>query len=217
MSTLSIRLGDMTFSASERHALAHLMRAVGPDFETLCEGWNVKDLLIHLIIRENYPLAAVGMFVSLAQGKLRSKTAELEKAPFDKLLSQWENGSRMWPLAKLDRFVNVAEHFVHHEDVRRMLTDSHPRGFSRSDEAQLYDAARFAGKVMLKRSTVPVILEPTGWPRVVVHDQRGVTDAGCDVATIRGDIGEIVLWIFGREIAEVSVTDPAGGLHRSSV
>ncbi len=207
----------MTFSASERHALATLMRAVGPDAPTLCEGWTVKDLLIHLIIRENHPLAALGMFAAPAQEKLRDKTAELAEEPFDALVRQWESGSRLWPLAKLDRIMNVAEHFVHHEDVRRMLPDSHPRSFTRSDQSQLYDAARFAGKVMLKRSTIPVILEPTGWPRVVVHDRRGVADAGGQVATIRGDIGEIVLWIFGRDVAEVTVTDPAGGLHRSSV
>ncbi len=47
---------------SERAALCDLALQVGADRPTLCEGWTVKDLVVHLLVREGSP-AAVGIVV----------------------------------------------------------------------------------------------------------------------------------------------------------
>ena len=73
-----ITLCDMTFSDVQRHKLVHLLREVGPDAPTLCEGWTTLDLIIHLVIRENYPLAAAGMMVPQLSAKLAAQTQQLK-------------------------------------------------------------------------------------------------------------------------------------------
>ena len=48
-----------------------IMRAVGPDAPTLCEGWTTRDLAAHLVVRERRPDALPG----LVFGPLASHTA----------------------------------------------------------------------------------------------------------------------------------------------
>ena len=45
----------MNLAKSERAALADLFVTLGPDQPTLCEGWDTKDLLVHLLVRERRP------------------------------------------------------------------------------------------------------------------------------------------------------------------
>ena len=109
-----ITLCDMTFSDVQRHKLVHLLREVGPDAPTLCEGWTTLDLIIHLVIRENYPLAAAGMMVPQLSAKLAAQTQQLKATvPYTELVDRWERGSRLWPVAKADQWLNAVEHFVH--------------------------------------------------------------------------------------------------------
>ena len=72
-------------------------------------------------------------------------------------------------------------------------------------------------KMLLRSSTVPVVVQPDGWPRVVVHDERGVAQNGSGVATVSGPVGELVLWMFGRDVAQVTVDDLSAGIRRSQV
>src|SRR5205085_2871402 len=51
-----------TLAQRERHALADLFNAVGPDAPTLCAGWSTRDLAAHLVLREGHP-AAVGIAI----------------------------------------------------------------------------------------------------------------------------------------------------------
>src|SRR5699024_11776445 len=76
----------MTFSQEERRQLADLFRQVGPDAPTLCEGWTTRDLAVHLVLRENRPDAAGGMFVPALKERLEKVTAEYEAKPFDELV-----------------------------------------------------------------------------------------------------------------------------------
>ena len=43
------------FAVVERRHLAALLRRVGPDAPTLCEGWVTRDLAVHLIERDSRP------------------------------------------------------------------------------------------------------------------------------------------------------------------
>ena len=48
------------FARSERRSLAALLRTLGPDAPTLCEGWDARDLAVHLVIRDRRPGALIG-------------------------------------------------------------------------------------------------------------------------------------------------------------
>lgn len=213
-----ITLCDMTFSDVQRHKLVHLLREVGPDAPTLCEGWTTLDLIIHLVIRENYPLAAAGMMVPQLSAKLAAQTQQLKATvPYTELVDRWERGSRLWPVAKADRWLNAVEHFVHYEDVSRAQPGKadQPQHVDRADEQALLRGLKSMSKMLLRSSTVPVVVQPDGWPRVVVHDTRGVVHNGSGVATVSGPVGEIVLWLFGRDVAQVTVDDVSAGIRRS--
>ena len=51
----------MSVAQRERAALVEILRAVGPDAPTLCEGWTTRDLVAHLVVRERRPDALPGL------------------------------------------------------------------------------------------------------------------------------------------------------------
>lgn len=66
----------MRLVPAERQALCDTMLAVGPDAPTLCEGWTVLDLAVHLLLRERRPDVAPGAFVPALRGRLDRVAAE---------------------------------------------------------------------------------------------------------------------------------------------
>lgn len=80
------------FARAERLSVAALLREVGPDAPTLCEGWKTLDLAVHLVIRDRYP-AALPANASEKAGKVEffaKRTAvrenELKSLPWEKLV-----------------------------------------------------------------------------------------------------------------------------------
>ena len=55
----------MSLAQSERAGLAGDLDRLGPDAPTLDKGWTTNDLLTHMLLRENDPLAIPGMAVDL--------------------------------------------------------------------------------------------------------------------------------------------------------
>lgn len=51
----------MDIANTQRAALVELLHASGPQAPTLCDGWTAYDLAAHLYVRENDPLAAIGI------------------------------------------------------------------------------------------------------------------------------------------------------------
>ena len=51
----------MTLASDERAAICDEFAAAGPDRPTLCAGWNTRDLLAHLLVRERQPWVAPGL------------------------------------------------------------------------------------------------------------------------------------------------------------
>lgn len=47
--------------AAERTVLVGTLNEAGPAAPTLCEGWQTRHLLAHLILRETQPLVAAGV------------------------------------------------------------------------------------------------------------------------------------------------------------
>ncbi len=206
----------MTLSRTERQSAIELMRKVGPQAPTLCAGWTVKDLAVHLYIRENHPKAAAGILLSPARRLLEEKTQELSVLDLSVLLERLESGSRFAPVRWADRWLNPVEYFVHHEDIRRAQPELEPRRLTQSQQQELYQRLKHFAPILLRKSTGPVVFEPTGLPRFVAHDVRGVATVGDRVATVKGDIEELTLWLFGRDKVTVEVTDPQGDIRRSS-
>src|SRR6201992_4285032 len=119
----------MSVAPRERAALVETMRGVGPEASTLCEGWKARDLAAHLVIREYRPDAAPGILIPFFAShteKVQNQVAE--QTDWEALVDKVASGPPVYsPLKLLDPVANVAEMFIHHEDVRRAQPDWTPR------------------------------------------------------------------------------------------
>jgi uncharacterized protein (TIGR03085 family) len=163
----------------ERAALVETLRAVGPDAPTLCEGWKTRDLAAHLVIREYRPDAAPGImipFFAAHTAKVQDEVAE--RTDWDELVDKVAAGPPVYsPFKLLDPVANVAEMFIHHEDVRRAQPAWEPRvleqGLCRSLRRTLSLMARLTlakvpGRVALRIPEGKTVLTAGRGPTVVV-------------------------------------------------
>ncbi|NLZ57624.1 MAG: TIGR03085 family protein [Corynebacterium sp.] len=202
----------MNFSTSERTALAQLLLAKGPDAPTLCGEWTTRDLAAHLWVREH----------GLPGGnRVETATEQALARPYGELVEDWAQGPRgVNPWRVLDPVVNGIEHFIHHEDVRR--GDLAPgdvidkRSLPASHENYLHRALKLAAGRAIT-SDRPVILAPTGQPRVVANDKPGVTRDGAAVVRIDGHVGEIILWLFGRDVVDLEISGDDSAVERTKL
>ncbi len=150
----------MNFTESERAALADLLHRVGPDHPTLCGDWTTKDLAVHLLVREHRPDAAAGMFVGALGGHLATVSAEYAVLPYDEIVDRWAAGAPRWnPFSFADRWLNAAENFVHHEDVRRAEGEWTVRPMSPGGVRSLWKVLQMLAPRMLSKSTATVVLQ----------------------------------------------------------
>ena len=198
-------LVGMSFAQRERSRLAELFLEVGPDAPTLNEGWNTFDLAVHLLIRESKPLALPGMFVDALSGMTEKETSKVKARPYTEVVNEWAAGPPVW-IKPFDAAMNTAEHFIHHEDVRRGGGEVRPRDFSRTVNAQLLALAKRFGAMTLRKAQAPVILTPPDLPPVTLGDKAGVAQRGDDVVRVSGAPGELLLWVSGRNAAEIELT-----------
>lgn len=192
---MSICNQSSSLAQRERAGLVDLCSGLGPEAPTLDEGWTTRDLLVHLRIRESYPLAALGIFFS----PFRKRTLEAEKSlshwNYAKLLDSVLLGPPWWSILRLlDSLINTVEMFVHHEDViRANEPTTEPRVFTPSDRETLWKHARPLVSAVLRKSSVHLVLRPT--------DGEAPCDCGNPegaVVTISGPVTELVLWGYGR-------------------
>lgn len=206
----------MSFAQRERERLAQLLIDVGPSVPTLNDGWLTRDLAAHLLIRERKPLAAPGIFLPVGKGALERETERQKARDYEAVVREWAAGPPAY-VKPFDAKINTAEHFIHHEDVRRGGGVVEPRGFSGAvDKLLLEHAGRF-GKLALRGAGVPVVLTPPKLPPVTVGDKPGVAERGDDVLRVLGEPGELLLWVTGREAVNVEFrgrTDAVAGLKR---
>jgi uncharacterized protein (TIGR03085 family) len=192
---LSRNVIGMGVARAEREELCDLFEKVGPDAPTLCEGWQTKDLAVHLVLRDRRPDAAAGMVARpLAAHAKRVHDGYAAKS-WSELVELVRTGPPRWsPLGvgRLDEMVNSAEFFVHHEDVRRALPGWEPRPADPVRDAALWRALRFVVRITYRRSEFGVLLRrPDG---EVLLAKRGPK-----TVTISGEPGELLLYAFGRD------------------
>ena len=210
-------LGLMSFSSAERAKMVALFHKLGPDAPTLCEGWTTRDLAVHLWVRENRPDAAAGIFVNALSGCLEKESRKVAERDFDELVDDWGRGPAAYnPVRFVDAQQNFVEHFVHHEDIRR-ANGMGPRDFSARIKQQMHSYLKPLAKVALRKSERPVILQPEGLPRIVAADTHGVVEKGDAVVRVSGEVGELILWSFGRDAAEVKIEGEAEAIVKSTL
>ena len=194
-----------------------LFHKLGPDAPTLCEGWTTRDLAVHLWVRENRPDAAAGIFVNALSGRLEKESRKVAERDFDELVDDWGRGPAAYnPVRFVDAQQNFVEHFVHHEDIRR-ANGMRPRDFSAHIKQQMHSYLKPLAKVALRKSECPVILQPEGLPRIVAADTHGVVEKGDAVVRVSGEVGELILWSFGRDAAEVKIEGEAEAIVKSTL
>ncbi|MCV7285232.1 TIGR03085 family protein [Mycolicibacterium wolinskyi] len=187
----------------ERAALVESMRAAGPDAPTLCEGWNARDLAAHLVVRERRLDAAPGILVP----KLAGYTAKVQQQVTDStdwatLVDQIASGPPLFsPFKVLDPLVNVAEMFIHNEDVRRAQPDWEPRVLDEATVNALSRQVATMARMAMAKSPARVSLRtPEGKTLATVGSGPAVT--------VTGEPGELLMFAAGREQARVTFGGP---------
>lgn len=204
----------MTVSRSERNALADLLLSLGPDAPTLCEGWATRDLAIHLVLREYRPDAMVGMFLAPLSGHLDSVSEKYADKPYGDLVEDYRKGPPVWnPMRLGDRFINLAENFVHHEDARRGGGEWSPRDLDQQTRDVLWKVVSQLSRGMIRSSGASVTLvrgDGTGESVTIGNSPQKVT--------VTGDAGELLLWVYGRvKACDVTVDGDADAVRKSSL
>ncbi|OBG69105.1 TIGR03085 family metal-binding protein [Mycobacterium sp. E3339] len=183
----------MSVAQRERAALVETMRAAGPEAPTLCEGWKTRDLAAHLVIREYRPDAAPGIlipFFAPHTEKVQNQVAE--RAEWDELVDKVASGPPVYsPFKLLDPVANVAEMFIHHEDVRRAQPGWQPRTLDPDLSARLRRTLPLMARLTLAKVPGRVALRtPEG--KTLLTAGRG------PAVTVTGAPEELLLFSVGR-------------------
>lgn len=196
-------------SRTERAALCNTALEAGEQAPTLCGRWTVKDLVIHLLVRERDPLGAPGILLPQLEGLTDRAARRLADQDFSSLVERVRKGPPRWSpmsLPPLDRAVNTLEYFVHHEDIRRAGEHWVPRELTEREQKVLWKAISVAGKGLVRPAGVPVEIR---WPRAG-RERVAVLRKGDDPAAVSGAPSELVLFLFGRaQHAPLEFSGPA--------
>lgn len=198
-------MDNRNWAQAERHELADLFEQVGPDAPTLCEGWTTRDLAAHLVIRESRPDASAGILVK----PLAAHTARIQnraaQRPWPQLVAAVRNGPPLlsaFRLPGVDRLTNLAEFFVHHEDVRRAMPQWEPRDLPDAEADALWRLERSQASSQFVRLGIPALLVRTDGT-----GGRHLARRGSPQLTITGPVAELMLFTFGRRtVAQVEIS-----------
>jgi uncharacterized protein (TIGR03085 family) len=191
----------------ERHALANALTEAGPGAPTLCDGWTTNDLAAHLVVREGRPDALPGLILSSVPpfGRWTARVEDTyAKGDFAELVNTFRTGPHQLSWARLpgaDRRLNLLEHFIHCEDVRRAQPGWKARTLSAGLQQAIWTAIGSTGRILLRRSPVPVTFSTVdGLTRHVVAGTGGSSNSRGSLpgVVITGDPGEIALYTYGR-------------------
>ena len=189
----------MTLAADERSALCAEFERSGPDKPTLCAGWNTRDLLAHLLVRERQPWTAPGLVVSALGPVVDRAMRGYADTPWSEMIDQLRQGPPAWSpfrIGKGDERANGAEFFAPHEDGRRGEPGWEPRPPEAERDELIWDTLGRTGKMAFRRSAPGIVLRrPSG--------EQQVVKTGPGLVTIVGEPGELLLVAFGRSAARV--------------
>jgi uncharacterized protein (TIGR03085 family) len=202
---------DASYPArAERLALCDLLAELGPTAATMCDGWKTADLAAHLVMRERRPVAAAGITLRPLSGLTeRTRTKTRDRTPFPELLARIRQGPPKWSvfaLPGMDKALNTAEYFVHHEDVRRAQPGWEPRPADPVLDEQLWRRLRGTARLIMRKVPAEVtVVRPDGKTLLLTK--------GGKRARVHGPVSELALWVFGRpSVAQVRFTGEEGAI-----
>lgn len=185
---------QQSLARAERAALCDTALTVGPGAPTLDEGWTVKDLLVHLILRES-SVAAIGVVVKPLAPVAAKASQRIGSVPFPDLVERLRNGPPVYSpfrIGALDTLANTMEFFIHHEDIRRAQPVWEPRAMSAAEQAALWGSLKVLGKGLVRRAPVGVVAKDAG------TGSRATLRKGESSVVVSGLPGEVALFLFGR-------------------
>jgi uncharacterized protein (TIGR03085 family) len=192
----------MGVARAERSALSDLLIELGPDQPTLCAGWQTRDLAAHLVVRERRPDAMPGIAIKQLAGHTEKVQRGYAGKPWTELVELVRTGPPRWTpygVPAVDEKVNGTEFFVHHEDVRRGQPDWEPRPADAERDESLWRSLGLLGKMAFRRSPVGVTLRRPDGTELAAH-------RGPNTVTLSGDVGELLLFAFGRDAVRLDFT-----------
>jgi uncharacterized protein (TIGR03085 family) len=186
-------------SRTERAALCNSALEAGEEAPTLCGRWTVKDLVIHLLVRERDPLGAPGILVPQLEGLTERASRRLADQDFTSLVERVRQGPPKWsPMAlpPLDRAVNTLEYFIHHEDIRRATAGWEPRELTPREQKAIWKSIAVAGRGLVRKVDAGVEIR---WPDGAEDgDRSAVLRKGERSAVVAGQPAELALFLYGR-------------------
>lgn len=194
----------------DRAEVADALISVLPTAPTLCEGWDARDLAVHLVLRDGRPdviLGAVAGKVVPALGRAAGEVRQrYEAMGWEELVDVVRHGPPAWAPTRLpavERAVNGAEFYVHAQDVLRAQpgwtsgTTPAPRPRPGQRE-RLWKALRVV-PVRYGKAPVGVVRQVPSGPSAVVRRAE-------PSVTLLGQPEELLLHAFGRRAqADVEV------------
>ncbi len=194
----------MTVAQRERAALVATMRELPPEAPTLCEGWDARDLAAHLVVRERRLDAAPGILIPALSGYTERVQNDVAAATeWDRLVGQVAEGPPIYsPFKLLDPIANVAEMFIHHEDVRRARPGWEPRDIDEQTASALRRPIAMMARMTMRNAPATVVL-------VTPDGQKLATVGNGPQVLVTGDPGELLMFAAGRDECRVTVDGAA--------
>ena len=186
-------------SRTERAALCNSALEAGEEAPTLCGVWTVKDLVIHLLVRERDPLASPGILIPQLEKLTERSARRMADQDFTALVERVRSGPPRWsPMA-----VPAGGPDVQHPRVLRAPRGHPPRhpgvAAARADRPRAPDPVQGRGHGRQGGSSGQPAYPsrfagPTG-----SASARAVLAKGNDPVVITGEPPELVMYLFGRD------------------
>ncbi|GAB2594190.1 TIGR03085 family metal-binding protein [Pseudactinotalea suaedae] len=169
----------------ERQHLEATLRGADALAPTLCEGWEVRHLLVHLYLRRHQPWRTFNEDEGSVFAELSEQARD--RSAYQALVERFASPvARLSPMALMDgpmgRLTNTVEYVVHHEDVRRGAGPVPARTLPAEHSDTLFDAVAQMARMTMRGLGVGVVLAvPGGRRRVVKRAEDSVAVVGSPV------------------------------------
>ena len=178
----------------DRRRFADELLALGPDADTLCEGWTARDLAAHIVLRDRRPDAMAGVLIPKLSGHTEKVQDKIAAKEWGELVDLVREPPAISPsrIEKFDRMSNTHEFFVHLEDLRRAQPGWEPRDLDHDHVVDITKALGRMAKPLARKVDVGITLVPDDSDPIVAKDAE-------PMVTVRGPAGELMLFVFGRQ------------------